>query len=348
MERALEALEGRAGAFNTAADRLQLIPATAKRAEGVAFELYVQRGGAAAGELIATDLKGTIKPALTRLREAYRTRTADLGRDMLSLQDKHASGRELIQERLDENGAVEAQARAAVSWWEKGSGGGGALLRPARARLLARFIFACPPPSAPFSHPRSPLPHPPHCHTIHTAQPKSYGQVRKLDEKYRGAKDALEAEVRAAAAKAEKIASDVAAMRSVVNNCLAESDERVRAVQAEHEALGRSCDAEVARLQKDLNAALEMMLNHKLHVRKALDALTAQMRQARGRGRGAGGRVPHRPPRARIRGPARIALSQPRFRQPQPPLQPPVAGFIGCLAAAAPPPLAPPPPPAAD
>jgi len=68
VERALEALEGRAGAFNTAADRLQLIPATAKRAEGVAFELYVQRGGAAAGELIATDLKGTIKPALTRLR----------------------------------------------------------------------------------------------------------------------------------------------------------------------------------------------------------------------------------------------------------------------------------------
>ena len=106
--------------------------------------------------------------------------------------------------------------------------------------------------------------------------------MRKLDEKYRAAKDAMDADVRQAAAKADKIAADVSAMRSVVTNCLQESDERVRASRAAHEALARQCDAEVARLQRDLNAALELILNHKLHVRKGLDALQATLKQAQG------------------------------------------------------------------
>lgn len=38
--------------------------------------------------------------------------------------------------------------------------------------------------------------------------------------------------------------------------------------QAEYEALQRSCDAEVGRLQKELNTALESILNHKLGIRK--------------------------------------------------------------------------------
>lgn len=39
------------------ADRLALIPATAKRAEGVAFEVRLDRGAASAGEMINVDLK---------------------------------------------------------------------------------------------------------------------------------------------------------------------------------------------------------------------------------------------------------------------------------------------------
>jgi len=43
--------------YNTAADRLQLIPVTAKRAGGVQFELKMQRGGQTAAELVNVDLK---------------------------------------------------------------------------------------------------------------------------------------------------------------------------------------------------------------------------------------------------------------------------------------------------
>jgi hypothetical protein len=38
-------------------DRLQLIPATAKRAEGINFEVKVVRGASTAGEMINVDLK---------------------------------------------------------------------------------------------------------------------------------------------------------------------------------------------------------------------------------------------------------------------------------------------------
>jgi len=39
------------------ADRLALIPATAKRAEGVAFEVRLDRAAASASEMINVDLK---------------------------------------------------------------------------------------------------------------------------------------------------------------------------------------------------------------------------------------------------------------------------------------------------
>lgn len=55
-------------AYNSTADRLQLIPATAKRAEGAPFEAQVERTGAAASEIVSLDLKGAVKPALIRLR----------------------------------------------------------------------------------------------------------------------------------------------------------------------------------------------------------------------------------------------------------------------------------------
>ena len=39
------------------AGRLALVPATAKRAEGVAFEVRLERGAASASEMISVDLK---------------------------------------------------------------------------------------------------------------------------------------------------------------------------------------------------------------------------------------------------------------------------------------------------
>ena len=43
--------------YNTTADRLQLIPVTAKRAAGVQFEVKLSRGGSTASEIVNVDFK---------------------------------------------------------------------------------------------------------------------------------------------------------------------------------------------------------------------------------------------------------------------------------------------------
>lgn len=43
--------------YHTAADRLQLIPATAKYAAGVQYEIQLDRAGATASDVINADLK---------------------------------------------------------------------------------------------------------------------------------------------------------------------------------------------------------------------------------------------------------------------------------------------------
>lgn len=50
-------------AYHSCADRLQLIPASAKRAKGVQFEAMLDRSGATASELINVDLKARIRAA---------------------------------------------------------------------------------------------------------------------------------------------------------------------------------------------------------------------------------------------------------------------------------------------
>ncbi len=46
---------------------------------------------------------------------------------------------------------------------------------------------------------------------------------------------------------------------------------QVRQAQAQYEALQRACEAEVARLQKDLSAAMEAMLHHRMALRAVLE-----------------------------------------------------------------------------
>lgn len=50
-------------AYHTAADRLQLIPATAKHAAGVQFEVRLDRSGATVADIMSVDLKVTATPA---------------------------------------------------------------------------------------------------------------------------------------------------------------------------------------------------------------------------------------------------------------------------------------------
>jgi kinetochore protein NDC80 len=57
VEGRLDGLEAVLAGYHAQADRLQLIPASAKRAEGVGFEIRLERGAGTAGEMVNVDLK---------------------------------------------------------------------------------------------------------------------------------------------------------------------------------------------------------------------------------------------------------------------------------------------------
>ena len=86
VARRLVGVDAALAEYHGLADRLALVPASAKRAEGVAFEVRLDRGAGSAGEMINVDLKGLVKPALQRLRDGYGGRARGLAEEMLSLQ----------------------------------------------------------------------------------------------------------------------------------------------------------------------------------------------------------------------------------------------------------------------
>ena len=57
VDSAMEELEAHLGSYNSTADHLQLIPASAKRAEGVLYEARLDRSAAAAADIVTIDFK---------------------------------------------------------------------------------------------------------------------------------------------------------------------------------------------------------------------------------------------------------------------------------------------------
>lgn len=109
MEHCLEALEATVQQYNTRADRLQLIPATAKRADGISYEIHTNRSAPSPADVINVDLKAVIKPGLQRLNERYRSKARELGADALRLQEQVDAGREAMTERTEDNLNLESQ-----------------------------------------------------------------------------------------------------------------------------------------------------------------------------------------------------------------------------------------------
>ncbi|PRW33702.1 Kinetochore NDC80 [Chlorella sorokiniana] len=211
IEARLDSVEAALQGYHSMADRLALIPATAKRAEGVNFEVQpplvrLDRGAASASEMINVDLKGIVKPALQRLRDSYSAKARELADQLLSLQEKHDSVRELLAEREEENRNAEAH-------------------------------------------------------------------VHKLDGQYRAAKEALEQDIAAAQSQVDLLAAEVAQLRNANGASVMASEERLRALQAQYEDLLGQCELDNATLHRDLSAALEKILNHKLQLQADLKAL---------------------------------------------------------------------------
>ncbi|KAI3425309.1 hypothetical protein D9Q98_009074 [Chlorella vulgaris] len=209
IEGRLDGVEAALLGYHSMADRLALIPATAKRAEGVCFEVRLDRGAATASEMINVDLKGMVKAALQRLRDAYSGKARELADQLLSLQEQHDSVGELLGEREEENRNAEAQ-------------------------------------------------------------------VHKLEGQYRAAKEALEQDIAAANAQVDQLASEVAHLRNANGAGVAASEERLRCLQAQYEDLAGQCELENATLHRDLSAALEKILNHKLQLQADLKAVCSR------------------------------------------------------------------------
>lgn len=210
LESTLDELDAVLGDYHARADRLQLIPASAKRAEGVAFEVVLDRTAGPTGALINVDLKGIIKPALQRIKDHYVARTRELTEEELSLEEKRDAAAEVAHERAEENAGIEAQ-------------------------------------------------------------------VRDLEGQYRNGKETLEAGVAAALAQVEGLAAEVSTLRGACAAGVVESEERLRSLQADYEELQRACELENGALHRDLAAALEAVLNHKMAVQARLKSTAERL-----------------------------------------------------------------------
>jgi kinetochore protein NDC80 len=222
LDARLDALEGALAGYHARADRLALLPASAKRAEGVAFEARLERGAPRSGDfaLAGADLRGIARPALQRLRERYAGRARELASEELGLRERADAARAAAAERADECAAAEAAAR-------------------------------------------------------------------ELESRYRAGKAGLEAEVAAALHAVEGLAAEVDGLRGAAASGVAESEERLRALQAEGEELARACELENATLHRDLAAALEAVLNHKVALGARLRATAERVGRALEAARGA-------------------------------------------------------------
>ncbi len=121
-------------------------------------------------------------------------------------------------------------------------------------------------------------------------------------------REAHEDKVRGLAARADALQADVASRRHEAHERAAEVEERKREVVAQYEALQRcatgvlglraswgdrfghdsctfplprrSCEAELTRLRVELRSALEMMLQHRMHVQHVLANASGAVQRA--------------------------------------------------------------------
>ena len=100
-----EELEAIASEYTSKGEALQVLPAGAKRANGVDFTLVMNPNGA---DVCATDLEGSVRPALADVVEEYAQRTREDRRELLDLQEQQHKTTESLAEAREAN----AQARS--------------------------------------------------------------------------------------------------------------------------------------------------------------------------------------------------------------------------------------------
>eukprot|EP00850_Spirogloea_muscicola_P004085 SM000017S02825 [mRNA] locus=s17:521823:524911:+ [translate_table: standard] len=111
LSRRLEELEAAVRLYHTTGDRLKVIPASAKRAGGVAYEVALNSRASRPEDMLGVDVKGLIKPALAALKDSYATRARDGQQNLLVLQEKVDATSEGLAEKQEQTAALEASNR---------------------------------------------------------------------------------------------------------------------------------------------------------------------------------------------------------------------------------------------
>lgn len=96
-------IEDKVSQYMALAHRLQLVPATAKRAEGFNFVSKLDRNATTSGSMVALDFKGIVKPTLQRIQEQYNAKTRLLVKEELALTEKMDTVQDHITKHAEEN-----------------------------------------------------------------------------------------------------------------------------------------------------------------------------------------------------------------------------------------------------
>ena len=211
IERKIEDLESTSRLYHATADRLQLIPSTAKHAEGLNFQIKLNTDADSPSEIMAVDIKGTLKPTLNNLKETYMKKTRTVTDEMLEVQEKLDSLEEVLTEKGEENSAMELQNKKVES------------------------------------------------------------QVKEL-------KESTDNEIASKNAQAERLKSEFDTLRQTTISSYTESEAQTQALRNEYEELCKVCNLETEMVNKELAAALEALIAHKLHIQQTLKRVEEQTR----------------------------------------------------------------------
>eukprot|EP01104_Vermistella_antarctica_P001425 TRINITY_DN1146_c0_g1_i1.p1 TRINITY_DN1146_c0_g1~~TRINITY_DN1146_c0_g1_i1.p1 ORF type:complete len:633 (-),score=191.06 TRINITY_DN1146_c0_g1_i1:1027-2925(-) len=109
----LEKTETTVQHYNGIAGKLQLVPHTAKNANGVHYEMRFNPSGTAASEIVPVDIKGTIKPALRSLRKALEKRGVDGQKEVMDCEYEHEKVTDALSDKLDDVTHLESRLQKA-------------------------------------------------------------------------------------------------------------------------------------------------------------------------------------------------------------------------------------------
>ena len=209
FEKKVEELESTTRQYHTTADRLQVIPSTAKHAEGVNFEIKLNARSDNPSEIFNVDMKNKLKPALIKLSESYIKKTRSVAQEMLELQEKLDASEEALSEKQEEISLLESQNN-------------------------------------------------------------------KLEEQTKQLKETTDADIASKNAEIQRIKADVHNLKETAVKSLSESETQAHALRTEYEELCVTTTLETEMVNKELAAALEVLIGHKLHIQQTLKRIDEQ------------------------------------------------------------------------